>query len=62
TGLIPDYDLVDAQINYSVPKMNMTFKLGASNALNNKQFQTYGGPRIGRMAYFTMTYDFKSKI
>jgi iron complex outermembrane recepter protein len=62
TGLIPDYDLVDAQVNYTLPKSNLTLKAGASNALNNKQFQTYGGPRIGRMAYFTITYDFKSKI
>ncbi len=62
TGLIPDYDLVDAQVNYTMPKLNLTVKAGASNALNNKQFQTYGGPRIGRMAYLTITYDFKSKI
>jgi hypothetical protein len=45
-----------------MPKLNLTVKAGASNALNNKQFQTYGGPRIGRMAYLTITYDFKSKI
>lgn len=62
TGLIPDYDLVDVQVNYNLPKQNLTVKAGASNALNNKQFQTYGGPRIGRMAYLTITYDFKSKI
>ncbi len=62
TGLIPSYDLVDAQVNYTMPKSNLVIKLGASNALNNKQFQTYGGPRIGRMAYLTITYDFKSKI
>ncbi|MBK8053899.1 MAG: TonB-dependent receptor [Saprospiraceae bacterium] len=62
TGLIPTYDLVDAQVNYTIPKYHLVVKLGASNALNNKQFQTYGGPRIGRMAYLTITYDFKSKI
>ncbi|MBP6446430.1 MAG: TonB-dependent receptor [Saprospiraceae bacterium] len=62
TGLIPTYDLADAQINYTMPKQNLVIKVGASNALNNKQFQTYGGPRIGRMAYLTLTYDFKSKI
>ena len=62
TGAIPTYDLVDAQVNYTVPKINTVFKLGASNILNNKQFQTYGGPRIGRMAYFSITYDFKQKI
>lgn len=62
TGLVPSYDLVDAQVNYSIPKLNLTLKTGASNILDNRQFQTYGGPRIGRMAYLTITYDFKSKI
>ena len=62
SGAIPTYDLVDAQINCTLPKQHLTLKLGASNLLNNKQFQTYGGPRIGRMAYLTLTYDFKSKI
>lgn len=62
TGYIPTYDLMDAQINYTLVNQNLVFKLGASNALNNKQFQTYGGPRIGRMAYFSITYDFKQKI
>ncbi len=58
TGYIPTYDLVDAQINYNYPKWNTTFKLGASNLLNKMNVQTYGGPRIGRLAYFTMIYDF----
>ncbi|MFZ4544093.1 MAG: TonB-dependent receptor [Saprospiraceae bacterium] len=58
TGFIPTYDLLDAQVNYRVPKINTTFKLGASNVLNKLQFQTYGGPRIGRLAYFTVIYDF----
>lgn len=61
TGLIPDYDLLDAQINMKVPKMNTTFKLGATNLLNNKQFQTYGGPRIGRLTYFSLTYELRKK-
>jgi len=62
TGLIPSYDLLDAQINYTILKLNTVIKLGASNLLNNMQFQTYGGPRIGRMGYLSITYDFKSKI
>jgi hypothetical protein len=28
---------------------------------NNRQFQTYGGPRIGRMAYISLTYNFDKK-
>lgn len=61
TGFIPTYDLMDAQVNYTWARMNTTFKIGASNVLNNKQFQTYGGPRIGRMAYLSILYDFRKK-
>ncbi len=59
TGRINDYSLLDAQVNVRAPKINTTFKLGASNLLNNMAFQTYGGPRIGRLAYFSITYDWK---
>lgn len=62
TGFIPSYDMLDAQVSYTVEKIHTTFKLGASNLLDNRQFQTYGGPRIGRMAYLSATYDFKEKI
>jgi iron complex outermembrane receptor protein len=57
TGAIPNYSLVDAQINYAVPKIKSTFKLGASNILNNKVFMVYGGPRVGRLAYFSIVVD-----
>jgi iron complex outermembrane receptor protein len=59
TGLIPSYDLLDAQINYKIPSIHTTVKIGASNVLNNLQFQTYGGPRIGRLAYISAVYEFK---
>ncbi len=61
TGTIPSYGLLDAQLNWNYKKINTTFKLGASNVLNNKVYQTYGGPRIGRLAYFTVLYEFKKK-
>ncbi len=61
TGVIPSYDMLDAQINVAVNKLNTTFKLGASNILDNKVFQTYGGPRIGRLAYISAVYEFKKK-
>lgn len=61
TGFIPTYDLVDAQISLGVQKLNSVFKLGASNLLNNKVFQTYGGPRIGRMAYISVVYNLVKK-
>jgi iron complex outermembrane recepter protein len=61
SGAIPTYDLLDAQLNYYLPKASTTLKIGASNVLDKKQFQTYGGPRIGRMAYVSLLYDFIKK-
>ncbi|HPQ20367.1 MAG TPA: carboxypeptidase-like regulatory domain-containing protein [Saprospiraceae bacterium] len=61
TGFIPSYDLLDAQINFELKSLNTVIKMGASNVLNNKIFQTYGGPRIGRMAYISATCEFDSK-
>lgn len=57
TGDVPTYWTVDVQFNKVVPKLHSTFKLGASNLTNNMVFQVYGGPRIGRMAYFSVTYE-----
>lgn len=57
TGFIPTYDLVDAQVNFRFDKINTTMKIGASNILDNRSFQTYGGPRIGRLAYISFVYD-----
>ena len=59
TGFIPTYELVDVQVNYSLPKRGITFKLGASNILNNLHFEAYGGPRIGRLGYFSILYENK---
>ncbi len=81
TGLIPTYDMVDAQWNCTLDKIHTTLKIGATNIFgiaplfrteaenggrskidamfNNRQFQTYGGPRIGRMAYVSLVYNFE---
>ena len=76
TGLVPTYDMFDAQINYKIPSKLITFKLGASNlfgiqplfkdgsaaerfgnAFNNLNAQVYGGPRVGRMAYLSILFE-----
>ena len=58
TGAIPQYDLVDAQINLYIDQLNTTFKLGGSNLLSNQHIETYGGPQVGRLAYVSILYDF----
>jgi outer membrane receptor protein involved in Fe transport len=57
TGHIPGYGMLDAQLNYHVPKINSTFKIGASNLLNTRVYQTYGGPIIGRLAYVSVLVE-----
>ncbi len=59
TGYLPSYDLLDFQVNYKMTNWNTTFKLGASNVLNNLHYETYGGPLIGRMFYFSLLYEWK---
>lgn len=83
TGRIPTYDMVDAQWNCNIEKLNTVLKIGATNIFgitplfrskeenngrsgleamfNNNQFQTYGGPRIGRLAYVSLVYNFEKK-
>jgi len=57
TGFIDSYGMLDAQVSYRVPAMFTTFKLGASNLLDNRVYQVYGGPLIGRLAYFSVTFE-----
>lgn len=58
TGDVPAYGMVDAQINKYFPSEKLTMKIGASNLLNNMVIQVYGGPRVGRLAYFSLLFDF----
>ena len=55
SGKIPTYYQVDAQVSYLYSPWKTTFKLGASNLTNNKVYQVYGGPLVGRMIYFSAT-------
>ncbi|MCH1543649.1 MAG: TonB-dependent receptor plug domain-containing protein [Bacteroidia bacterium] len=57
TGFINSYYLLDAMIAKEIPEYNMQLKLGGSNLTNNMVMQVYGGPRIGRMVYFSILYD-----
>lgn len=76
TGIVPTYDMFDAQVSYRIPSDKITFKLGVSNlfgvqpffqegsvgdrfenAFNNLNAQVYGGPRVGRMAYFSILFE-----
>lgn len=57
TGFIKSYGVLDGQINFGIPRIKTTFKLGATNLLDQKYIQVYGGPYIGRLAYLSINFD-----
>jgi iron complex outermembrane recepter protein len=57
TGPIDSYGIVDIQVNRRFPKMYTTLKIGASNLLNNKHYEVYGGPLVGRLAYCSLLVE-----
>ena len=61
SGAIPSYGLMDVQVNYSFAKQNTIVKVGSSNVLNNRHYEVYGGPLIGRLAYISLLYNFQKK-
>ncbi|WP_104421165.1 TonB-dependent receptor domain-containing protein [Neolewinella xylanilytica] len=61
TGFIESYGMLDAQVNVEIKPIHTIIKIGASNLLDNRVFQVYGGPRIGRLAYISATYNWQKR-
>jgi outer membrane receptor protein involved in Fe transport len=59
TGDIPSYYMLDAQLSKLYPKHGLTVKIGASNLTDNRAYQVYGGPQVGRLAYASILLDIK---
>lgn len=57
TGDVATYDMVDVQVSKTIPQIHCSFKLGANNLLNNMVYQVYGGPLVGRLAYFSILLE-----
>jgi len=56
-GKVPAIGTVDAQISYRVKSMKSVFKLGGSNIGNERYVLNYGGPTLGGIYYFSITFD-----
>jgi len=61
TGYIPSYSVTDAQVNYKFNNDRLTFKLGSSNLFDNRHYEVYGGPLVGRLYYFSITVTVPSE-
>ncbi len=56
-GLVPEYHVLDAQINYIVPSLKSTFKVGATNLTGEEYYTAYGTGFIGSMYYISWTIN-----
>lgn len=61
TGFVPSFGLLDVQVNYKFAKQNIKLKIGASNILDNRHYETVGGPLVGRIAYIRLNYQWDKK-
>jgi outer membrane receptor protein involved in Fe transport len=56
-GIIPSYNTVDVQVNYRVPKILSTFKLGAANLLGTEYYTAFGTGYVGSQYYISWTIN-----
>ncbi|MCW5518372.1 TonB-dependent receptor [Aureitalea sp. L0-47] len=53
-GIVPSFSVLDAQINYKIPKWKTMIKVGASNVLNEEYFTAFGTGNIGAQYYASL--------
>lgn len=56
-GEVPAFNVLDAQVNYRIPKYKSTIKLGASNLLQDEYFTAFGTGYIGSIYYLSLTIN-----
>ena len=56
-GVVPEFHVVDAQINLKVPHLKSTFKAGATNLLGDEYFTAFGTGNVGSMYYISWTIN-----
>lgn len=56
-GNVPAFNVVDAQINYTIPSIKSTLKIGGSNIGNDEYFTGFGTGFIGAQYYVSLTIN-----
>jgi outer membrane receptor protein involved in Fe transport len=56
-GDIPAYHVLDAQLNFTVPSLKSSLKIGATNLLGDEYFTAIGVGNIGSMYYASWTIN-----
>lgn len=57
SGEIPAFNVLDAQVNYSIPSIKSTIKIGATNLLADEYFTAFGTGFIGSQYYVSLTIN-----
>ena len=56
-GVVPSYQVLDAQVNLRMPEWKSSFKVGASNLLGDEYFTAFGTGYIGSQYYVSWTIN-----
>ena len=56
-GVVPEYHVLDAQINLTVPSMKSIFKIGGTNLTGKEYTTAFGTGYIGSMYYVSWTIN-----
>ncbi|WP_178986161.1 TonB-dependent receptor [Winogradskyella helgolandensis] len=56
-GIVPEFHTVDAQINYKIPALKSTIKIGGTNIGGKEYFTVFGSGYIGSMYYASWTIN-----
>ncbi|MEJ7646897.1 MAG: TonB-dependent receptor [Chryseolinea sp.] len=54
---VPEYGLVDAQINYKINSIKTVLKLGGTNIAGGDYRTNLGAPFVGQLYYISLTFD-----
>lgn len=57
SGEIPAFNVLDAQVNFRVPSLKSTIKVGATNLLADEYFTAFGTGFIGSQYYVSLTIN-----
>lgn len=54
---VPEYGVIDAQVNYKVSSIKTIVKIGGTNLFGGDYRTNFGGPFVGQQYYISLTFD-----
>ena len=57
SGIIPDFQTLDAQVSYALPALSASVKVGGSNILNERYTTSFANPNVGAIYYIQLNFE-----